>query len=344
MRAFVLAAAFLGCGTTTSETNDFPSGQGDASPDSKVDQLPVAPANLERWISGNVADADVQANGPGLVLMGGSTDVDEAFEWVSSKVSGGDLVVLRTSGSDGYNDYLFQDIGGFDSIETLKVTSRQLADDPYVAWTVAHAEAVFMAGGDQATYVEYWSGTALSAALAEVWERGGILGGTSAGCAVLGEHVFSAENGTVYPEEAMEDPYNPYMTLAPTLVSPAVLPKVITDTHFRQRDRMGRLITFVGRLMVDGQETQPIGLGVDERTALLVEDGIGTVVGEGAVYAVIPSGEPEKMLAGEAVEFAGVPVYSLTAGDSIDLDTGVTDLPAISVSVTAGATLPSDPY
>lgn len=63
-------------------------------------------------------------------------------------------MVLRASGGDGYEDYVYSDIGGCDSIETLLVTARALADSDYVASRVRHAEGVFLAGGDQAVYMK----------------------------------------------------------------------------------------------------------------------------------------------------------------------------------------------
>ncbi len=54
-------------------------------------------------------DAKVQGNPtPGSVLMGGSTDVDEAFVWMNELSGGGDFVILRATGSDGYNDYIYE--------------------------------------------------------------------------------------------------------------------------------------------------------------------------------------------------------------------------------------------
>ena len=99
---------------------------------------PIPPASLVRYLTGPDADAVVTPTGPGLILMGGGTEPDEAFVWWNTLHGGGDVVVLRTSGSDGYNDYLFSDIGGVDSVETLIVDSRALASHPYVAWRIEH--------------------------------------------------------------------------------------------------------------------------------------------------------------------------------------------------------------
>jgi hypothetical protein len=69
--------------------------------------LPLPPAGLVHYVTGSDANADVTPTGPGLILMGGGTDVDAAFQWWKPRISGGDVVVLRASGADGYNDYLY---------------------------------------------------------------------------------------------------------------------------------------------------------------------------------------------------------------------------------------------
>jgi len=309
------------------------------------DLLPAKPGALTSYITGNPLDAEVTPTGPGLVLMGGSTEVDTAFDWWTDYLAGGDVVVLRTSGSAGYNDYLYSNIGGIDSVETLLVTSRELANEPYVRWTIAHAEGIFLAGGDQSTYLDSWKSTGVHYALEYAWQRGAILGGTSAGLAVLGEFSFSANNGTVYSDEALADPYNEYMLLDRNFLTLAPLAGVITDSHFADRDRMGRLITFLARIVADGWATRPLGLGIDERTALVVTpDGIGTVMGAGSVYLVVSNGAAATCVAETPLEYADLPLYQLSDGDTVLLPAGTTSVAATTVTASGGVTVPADPY
>ena len=278
--------------------------------------------------------------------MGGGTDVDEAFLWWRDLVAGGDVVVLRASGADGYNDYLFEDIGGCDSVETLLVDTRALADDPYVAFRIEHAEGVFIAGGDQAEYLLAWKDAAVEDALAAAWRHGAVLGGTSAGAAVLGELVYAAYNDSVYSDEALADPYNQYMTLDRDFLALEPLAGWITDTHFRERDRMGRLVGFVARIVADGWAANARGMGVDESTALVVgPDGAGTVLGDGAVYVVEHDGPPAQCVPGEPLEFDGLSVRALHAGDTIALPSGRTSVAASPLAASGGALDPPDhPY
>lgn len=306
---------------------------------------PMQPEWLVVYATGNPDDALVEPLGPGLLLMGGGVDVDAAFAWQSTLIAGGDVVVLRSSGADGYNDYLYTDIGGIDSVHTILADSPAAASDPWVAWTVAHAEAVFMAGGDQADYYELWKGTPLADAIMTVHERGGVVGGTSAGLAVMGEWLFSALEGTVYPEEALEDPYNQYMTFGDEFLALPLLAGVITDSHFAQRNRMGRLLGFTARLIADGWTETAIGLGIDEQTAMVIgPDGHGEVLGEGGVFILRANMPAMQCSPGVTLEYGPLEVVKLVAGDAASWPGGLTDVPSSLVAAVGGVTDPADPY
>jgi cyanophycinase len=303
------------------------------------------PAGLVHYVTGNPADVAVTPAGPALILMGGGSDVDEAFQaWVPI-VQGGDVVVLRTSGADGYNHYLHADIGGVDSVETMLVTTPAFANSDYVADRLARAEAIFMAGGDQATYVTNWKGTRVEQELEAAWARGAVIGGTSAGCAVLGEFVFTALNDTVYSDEALADPYNRYMTLDRHFLGFPPMVGVVTDTHFAERDRMGRLVAFSARAIADGWAANVVGLGIDEATALWVDGtGAGTVLGAGSVYVLRANGAPEQCVPGQPLQYGGLELVKLVAADTVSLPGGQTTVAAAPLSASGGVTVPSDPY
>jgi cyanophycinase len=257
--------------------------------------LALAQRGYSHYVVGNPADS-TSPNPPATattMLMGGGTDVDDAFRWMIAKAGGGDFVVLRASGDDGYNRYL-QAMGGMDSVETLVVRTRAAAADPFVIDRIQRAEALFIAGGDQADYLELWKGTPLQTALEGLLARRVPLGGTSAGLAVLGQIDYSGARGSVISSEALADPYRRTMTLDTGFLTAADLAGTVTDSHFRQRDRMGRLLAFVARNVQDGSVPLAAarGIGVDERTALVVEDGIGQRLGIGGVYFLRPLAAP----------------------------------------------------
>ena len=79
-------------------------------------------------ITGDTADVHVPTRN-GFVLSGGSTDVKEALLWMIERAKGGDVVIVRASGATGYNDFIYG-LGGVNSVETLLINSRELAQTP----------------------------------------------------------------------------------------------------------------------------------------------------------------------------------------------------------------------
>lgn len=294
-------------------------------------------ADLVRHFAGDPRDAEVEPRGPALLLMGGGRDVDAAFRWWRPYMAGGDVVVLRTSGGAGYNDYLLNTIGGCDSVETLLVTSRALADDPRVKRSLDGAEAIFLAGGDQASYLAHWRGTAVEAGLRAAWKRKAALGGTSAGLAVLGQFVFAARKGTIRSNQALGDPQHERLTLERGLLGAPLLAGVITDSHFSQRQRLGRLVTFLARLGREAKHPTLLGLGVDERTALVVgPEGRAAVLGEGRV-ALVRLVELGTCQAGRPLEGTRAEVRWLSAGHTLVLPKGTCSLPVERYRAQGGA-------
>lgn len=137
---------------------------------------------------GNSADAAVTPRA-GFALMGGGEDLDEAFRWLCEHASGGDLLVLRATGKDDYNSYI-EKLCHLNSVATIVIPDRAAAGDPFVANAIRHTSALFLSGGDQANYVNYWTGTPVQAELNAAIARGVPVGGTSAGLAVLGEYAY----------------------------------------------------------------------------------------------------------------------------------------------------------
>ncbi|MDX2131477.1 MAG: Type 1 glutamine amidotransferase-like domain-containing protein [Planctomycetota bacterium] len=151
------------------------------------------------------------------------------------------------------------------------------------AAAIGRAHVLFLRGGDQGRYVRGWRNTSVFAAIRELAARGGVVAGTSAGCAVLGEVTYSAENDSLSATEALADPAHPDATLVRGFTGLA--PGVLFDTHFTERGRLGRLPVLLGRSRELFEERRAVlGVGCDPRTAAAVgADGIARVMGEGTV-------------------------------------------------------------
>ena len=187
-----------------------------------------------------------------------------------------DVVVLRSAGANGYNQYVYE-MNGVDSVQTLVITRARGANSPEVEAVVRNAEVVYFAGGDQCNYVENFKGTAVERAVKSVYARGGGVGGTSAGLAVQAEFVFDACRGTILSEDALEDPYDKRLSFTYDFFEWAHLDRVVTESHFTQRDRMGRAMAFVARQIQDGRAESALAVAVDEKTSLVVDrSGVAT--------------------------------------------------------------------
>jgi cyanophycinase-like exopeptidase len=259
---------------------------------------------------------------PGLLLMGGSTDVDDGFRWLIDKSGGGDFLVIRASGTDAYNPYIYGELGKtVDSAATLILKKERAAYDPFVINTILQAEALFIAGGNQWDYVRDWKGTPVEDAIHQLAARSVPIGGTSAGLAVMGEFVFSAEHETITSQQALKNPYHPSAALATDFLELPHLNGVITDSHFVPRDRMGRLVTFMARILNDGWAGEVKAIGVNERTALAVEgDGSATLFGEGPVYFLKSTTYPEVCEKSTPLTFRDVQVYRIGKDGSFNLN------------------------
>ena len=253
--------------------------------------------------------------------MGGSTDVDAAFKWLCERAPGGDFLVVRATGTDAYNPYVQALCPDINSVATLIIDSAKSANVPSVRATIADAEVVWIAGGDQSNYVTDWTGTAVQDALNQHIAAGKPIGGTSAGLAVLTQFVYSALGSQgITSAEALADPFNRYNTFARDFVYVESLQGAIGDTHFAARDRMGRTLSFLCRIHADGWSAQPRAIAVSEETALLVDArGVGRVVGTSNAYFIEAPGAPQACSPGLPLTYRDVAVRRLGAGESFNV-------------------------
>jgi len=281
----------------------------------------------------------------GFALMGGGTDLDEAFQFLCDRADGGDMVVLRARGDDEYNAYL-RGICRLNSVATLIIPNRKAAADPFVAETIGHAAAIFIAGGDQANYINFWMNTPVQTALNEAIRRGVPIGGTSAGLAVMGEYAYSAQGDkpddpNLDAKTALADPYGPRISFADGFLDIPILKAIITDTHFARRDRMGRLLVFLARLNEPGKSSgssqRVRGIGVQERAAVLLEpEGKAHVVGYGPAYFIEADRASGVLQKGKPLTYGPFAVQKVAPGANFYIKSWAGDAISYKLTVEAG--------
>lgn len=237
--------------------------------------------DFDYYYIGDTTDISTSASF-GICLMGGATENDNGSTWFLNKADGGNVVVLRASGSDGYNDYFYNQLGvNMQSVETIVFNNATAAQNSFVQRRIENAEAIWIAGGDQFLYESYWKGGPIELLINEhVNVKDFPLGGTSAGMAILGDYYFTAENGTVTSADALNDPFGNAVTLGSDFINLPYLNNTVTDTHYDNPDRKGRQTVFMAHMIVDNSLIN-FGIASDEYVAICMEeDGKVSVFGD----------------------------------------------------------------
>lgn len=242
--------------------------------------------NYTSYFTGNINDINVAPSG-GVCLMGGASEDDNAMTWFLQQANGGDILVLRASGSDGYNDYMYSELGvSVNSVETIVFNDSSASNETYIHQKIQQAEAIWFAGGDQWNYISYWRNNTINSLINDaISNRNIIIGGISAGMAIQGGFYFSAQNGTVTSSTALSNPFDNNITVdSLPFISNQYLSDVITDTHYDDPDRKGRHVVFLARILVD-YGIKAKGIACDEHTAVCIDtNGIAKIYGGYPTY------------------------------------------------------------
>ncbi|GAB1441944.1 hypothetical protein MASR2M39_07790 [Ignavibacteriales bacterium] len=211
----------------------------------------------------------------------GTNDWNRApYSWIVEKADSGKIVVLSVNEETTWIPDYFKSLGASASFN-LRINSRTLADSQAMYDSIVALDGIFIKGGNQYNYINYWKGTLTEEAIKVVFNRGGVVSGTSAGAMVLGEHDLSAKYGTYYPDDALPNPFINQSHVESDFLK--LIPGVLFDTHVIERARQGRMVPLFAKLQSDGIENVTI-VGIDDRTAICISpDGTGTVMGSGAV-------------------------------------------------------------
>ncbi|MGZ2412283.1 cyanophycinase [Sphingomonas sp. F9_3S_D5_B_2] len=253
-----------------------------------------------------------------LIIIGGHEDRDPNGERVilrevAKRVRNGKLVLATVASRkpEGYvEEYqkAFADLGIGDLVE-LYLHDRGEAWDREKLQVLDDAAGVFFSGGDQLRITSQIGDTGIEAKVRALFERGGVIAGTSAGASVMSETMLV--RGTSRETHRIGD-----LSMAPGL---GLISDVIVDQHFAERGRFGRLIGAVAH------NPRVLGMGIDENTAALVEGDELQVIGAGAIYIVDGSGSTYSNVGDAATDVTlamhNITVHILAGGNRFDLAT-----------------------
>lgn len=295
---------------------------------------------VEVILAGNSADASTTTS-PLICLAGGGNSDKWAGGWRAflEASGGGDIVVIRTDDSGPkYDSWIYKDSGkhGFPNVNSVKIITIENADDanhPEVVKMIMGAEAIFFAGGRQSSYIDLFRGSKMMAAVEHVMNVKHVpIAGTSAGMALLAGidysgrfHTPAQAHGNVTSNDVLRDPTGKFVDLDRTVLVPPFMKDVVTESHFSQRKRQGRLVGFMARAVFNQYEgvsaTSVKGIGADEATAVCYDGaGMARVYGAGDVYFLKGAAPIERIAAGAPLHWMAqqdaVQVYVLKGSNS----------------------------
>ena len=230
------------------------------------------------------------------------------------RLAGGDAakIVVMTTATDSPEeaaekyDAVFNRLGAKE-VRHVSVCQRADALNAESIQAVKAASGLFFTGGDQLHITSLMGGTELQKTIFECCKQGLIVAGTSAGAAMMG-------NSMIVSGKSDERPHFGAVEMAP---GTDLIVGCIIDTHFSQRGRHGRLLTAVAHY------PQDLGFGVDEDTAMLIENGKFTVIGAGAVTVVDGGGmsytDVPYVKRHQSITLADVKIHVLSDGYQFDL-------------------------
>ena len=210
-----------------------------------------------------------------LVIGGGGGMTDEVWAKFIELAGGEDskIVVVPTASARADEDDPAQTVAqwkerGAARVDVLHTRSREVAQSAEFVAPLTSATGVWFGGGSQSRITEAYLGTAVDKALRDILRRGGVIGGSSAGAAIMTEVMISGGN--------------PVARVAPGF---GLLPGAVVDQHFLRRSRVNRLLGVL--------ENHPglVGFGIDEGTALVVTGTQVSVVGRSYVMVLVPQAQ-----------------------------------------------------
>jgi len=198
---------------------------------------------------------------------------------------------------------------GAEDVRVVDTQSPEDASNPDYLEAIEQATGIFFTGGDQARIISCLKDTQLDAAMHKRYSEGIIIGGTSAGAAMMPDMMIIEGDSETNPRVDV-------VAMGPGM---GFLPNVVIDQHFAQRGRLGRLVT---ALLL---QPAVLGFGIDENTAILVHGDELEVIGESAVTVIDESEKlhdnMEGRLKDEGLAICGAKLHILPHGYRFNLKT-----------------------
>ena len=278
---------------------------------------------------GRPSEASVRGH---LLIVGGGP-LPDSVERRFVELAGGPgrariLVLPMASRDPDAGREITEDFSGLGARAERLVLDRSAASEPRVGARFDRVTGIWFGGGDQARLTAALKDTPAERRIREIFEAGGVVGGTSAGAAVMSDPMITGDErrpGGDRPPKDRDDPLGAYMTIergnVVTSAGFGLLPGAIVDQHFVRRRRHNRLISLVL------ENPSLIGVGIDESTAIEVERGGGwRVLGKNAVV-IYDARRARIGSRGATLAVDGLRMSVLPAGSRYDPRTGHATLP-----------------
>ncbi|MGT2514585.1 hypothetical protein ACVOMT_10405 [Sphingomonas panni] len=318
MRHYVMGIALI-CGGIAS-----------ATPMARAQQAADSVKGARFFVTGDPAKPRPATPSQGLMLMGGGDWDKQAFAWFAKKAGYGHILILRASGDGEGGREMFATMAGVQSVSTILFTDRAASTDPRVLAAIAKADGIFLAGATRRNMSASGKGRRLPVRWTRMSRRASRSRAPApASPCWAGRLTARWTAAASISFKALSDPLGDAVTLVGDFLHMPRLAHIITDTHFNERDRLGRLIAFVAKARATGDPTA-IGLGVDEAGTLCVEaNGQATFYGPANTHAwlVQPQGIP-KLIPGRPLDWADIRITGIAPGERIDLNTMAVSKPA----------------
>lgn len=201
---------------------------------------------------------------------------------------------------------------GLPDVEYLILT-REQAENPDSIRLLDGAGSIYFTGGDQSRLTKALVGTPIHRRMLELYRQGAVIGGTSAGAAVMSDLMITGnEKRPVKDDHAFEKILADNIEITPGF---GFITSAIIDQHFVTRKRHNRLISLVA------EHPDLLGIGIDESTAILVDpDETFEVIGEQNVIVYDARGAQVDIQPGKILSGYHLVMHILKPGDRFDLN------------------------